>query len=266
VRVHPPRVRRPRALTASVLLVLPLLLLLPALAHAQPSVTGTWQTLGARMPISPIRVALLFTGKILVVAGSENDPGTTEYRAALFDPGAETTRVQSIPWDLFCNAMSQLPDGSILTTGGNRQYNPFRGIRTVTIFDPIAEQFRQVEDMADGRWYPSNVLLADGRTATFGGWLEYSGGTNSTVEIYDTVDGWSPPFQAPFTPALYPWLHLLPDGTAFYAGSSPDTRIFDPGTLSWSGVVAGTHFTAGRQYGYSVLLPLDPADGYRPRA
>jgi hypothetical protein len=43
-------------------------------ALAQAQVTGQWVTLPYLMPINPIRVALLHTGKVLVVAGSENDP------------------------------------------------------------------------------------------------------------------------------------------------------------------------------------------------
>jgi len=53
---------------------------------------------------------------------------------------------QTIPWDLFCNAMTFLPDGRVLTVGGNLQYNPFRGIRTTTVFDPATERFSQVQD------------------------------------------------------------------------------------------------------------------------
>ena len=38
-----------------------------------PHVTGTWVTLPYPMPINPISATLLHSGKILVVAGSEND-------------------------------------------------------------------------------------------------------------------------------------------------------------------------------------------------
>ncbi len=74
----------------------------------------------------------------------------------MWDPVTGAFATQSIPWDLFCNAMTFLPDGRVLTVGGNLQYNPFRGIRTTTVFDPATQQFSQVQDMARGRWYPSN--------------------------------------------------------------------------------------------------------------
>ena len=181
---------------------------------------GEWHTLGQTVPINPIHAALLRTGRVLLVAGSENDPTVTTYRATVWDPATGTFATQTVPWDLFCNAMTFLPDGRVLTVGGNLQYNPFRGIRTTTVFDPATEQFSQLQDMARGRWYPSNVALADGRTMTFSGWME-TGGTNNAVELYSVPGGWSAEFMAPFTPPVYPRLHLLPNG-----------RVFDPALRS----------------------------------
>ncbi len=239
--------------------------LVPEPARGQASRVGQWRTLPYTTPINPIHVALLRTGKVLIAAGSENDSTHTTFRAAVYDPRAGAFALQTVPWDLFCNAMSQLPDGRILVTGGNAQYNPFRGLRTTTIFDPATSEFIQVQDMAHGRWYPSNAALADGRTMTFSGWLETAGVPNTAVEIYSVPTGWSPEFRAPFTPPLYPWLHLLPNGKVFLSGSHPGSRIFDPATRTWSAVVASTRYGQDRRYGSSVLLPLRPAEGHRPR-
>src|SRR5258708_40378515 len=46
----------------------------PGLGQAQT--VGKWSTLSYTMPINPIHVALLFNGKILVVAGSGNCPAS----------------------------------------------------------------------------------------------------------------------------------------------------------------------------------------------
>src|SRR5262249_34020114 len=70
---------------------------LPPEARAQtcaanvPHVTGTWVTLPYQMPINPISATLMYTGKVLIVAGSENDAknnskGAESYRAAVWDP------------------------------------------------------------------------------------------------------------------------------------------------------------------------------------
>jgi hypothetical protein len=256
----------PARRSAVLLLILAaaVLALAPPDAAAQVGAVGEWRTLPQTSPINPIHVALLRTGRVLIVAGSENDPTVTSYRAAVWDPGSGAFAVQTIPWDLFCNAMSFLPDGRVLTTGGNLQYNPFRGIRTTTIFDPVTEAFAQVQDMARGRWYPSNVALADGRTMTFSGWLE-NGGTNNAVEIYTVPGGWSAERFAPFTPPLYPWLHLLPDGRVFQSGAQVSSHVFTPGSQTWTTNVARTAYPNERTYGSSVLLPLRPGEGYRAR-
>jgi len=251
-------------LVVLMLVVLAQGLVRPGPAGSQSNVVGEWRLLPQTVPINPIHAALLRTGRILIVSGSENDPTITTYRAAIWDPATSTFAVQNIPWDLFCNAMSFLPDGRVLTTGGNLQYNPFRGIRTTTIFDPATQQFTQVQDMAHGRWYPSNLALPDGRTMTFSGWLE-TGGTNQAVELYTIPNGWGPEHQAPFTPSLYPWLHLLPGGGVFDAGAQTTSHVFDPSTQSWSDAIATTGYPNERTYGSSVLLPLKPSDNYRAR-
>lgn len=236
----------------------------PPDAAGQVSAVGEWRQLSGTMPINPIHVALLRTGRVLVVAGTENDPTVTTSRAAVWNPATGAFAVKTVPWDLFCNGMAFLPDGRVLIVGGNLQYNPFRGIRTTTVFDPATERFMEVQEMARGRWYPSVLALPDGRTATFSGWLE-SGGTNNTVEFYRVPSGWSQEFPAPFVPPLYPWLHLLPDGRVFHSGAQPSSHIFNPTTRTWTTNVARTLYGEERTYGSSVLLPLRAAEGYRAR-
>jgi len=257
--------RHPRALLAALLLTAVAAALPPLPAAAQSDVTGEWRMLSATSPINPIHVALLRTGKVLIASGSENDPTHTTFRSAVWDPRTGAFSVTEIPWDLFCNGMSQLADGRILIVGGNLQYNPFRGLKTTTIFEPTSETYIQVQDMARGRWYPSNTLLGDGKTVTFSGWLENAGVPNRAVEIYDVASGWSPELVAPWTPPLYPWMHLLPNGRVFVSGSQPGSHVFDPASRAWTLDVARTRYGQDRRYGSSVLLPLRPDDGYRPR-
>jgi hypothetical protein len=236
----------------------------PGLVTAQANITGQWQTLPTTMPVNPIHVGLMRTGKILVVAGSENDASQTVYRAAVYDPKSGTTVPQTVPWDLFCNGMTFLADGRALIVGGNIHYYPFYGAKTTTIFDPATEKFIQVQDMAHGRWYPSNTVLDDGGTVTFGGYTE-TGPTNQAVEIYDVPTGWSPEYQAPFLPPLYPWMHLLPSGTLFFSGSTTSSHYFSPTTATWQTNVASTNYVGERTYGSSVLLPMSAASGWKPR-
>src|SRR5262245_56329747 len=234
-------------------------------AGAQANATGQWQTLNIQMPINPVHVGLLRTGKVLVTAGSENDPDEHEAgtsRAALWDLSTGKFTLYDLLWDIFCNGMGFLPDGRAIVVGGTEQYDPFTGEPRATVFDPVTEQFVQVESMAHGRWYATTTAMSDGRMLTFSG-LNEADVINQAVELYTVASGWSAELQAPWTPPLYPWLHLLPDGRVFASGANPDSHFFDPATAEWTtGPV--TNYGQIRTYGSSVLLGLNPPD-YVPR-
>src|SRR2546428_5301909 len=180
----------------ALLVSLPMLgtLALADTVEAQANVVGEWRTLPYLMPSTPIHVGLMRAGRVASAAGSEYDPSLATRRAAVWDPGSGMITVQSIDWDFFCNGMAFLPDGRLLVTGGTLRYDPFSGLRTVTIFDPVTERFIQAQDMAHGRWYPTTTALGDGRTSTFSGLTETygSGDINNTVEIYSVPAGWGP--------------------------------------------------------------------------
>ncbi len=242
-----------------------LLLCCAPLAHGQANVTGTWQTLPTLMPINPVHTALLSNGKILVVSGSGNYTAQTTFLVGLWDPSTNSfTNGPQQSWDMFCNGMIVLPDGRAFIVGGNLQYDPFFGWKRTSIYDPVTAKYADMEDMAHGRWYPTDTVLGDGRVMTFSG-LDEAGNTNSTVEIYKVGAGWSAPLTASWTPPLYPRMHVLPSGKVFYSGWTTQSRTFDPSTNSWSGVIANTNYGGVRNYGSSVLLPLTPANGYKPR-
>ena len=246
--------------------------LVPAwqIAAAQPQVTGQWVTLPYLMPINPIRVDLLRNGKVLIVAGSENEPGNqANSKAAVWDLAAQTITVQSMLWDVFCNGGTFFADGRCMVVGGTVQYDPFYGDPRVTVFDPLTNKFTQLHSMAHGRWYATAITLQDGRVMAWSG-LDETGQTNQTVEIYQVGVGWSPPCSAGFTPPLYPWLHLLPNGLVFYSGSTPASDFFDPSqanpAITGSGWTFGPahYYGLDRTYGTSILLPLLPPN-YTPR-
>jgi len=247
----------------------------PGLGQAQT--VGKWSTLSYTMPINPIHVALLHNGKILVVAGSGNCPASqpgcpsgspygpaNNSGALLLDPSNGNITQFSVSSDMFCNGMVVLPDGRAFINGGTLAYDPFLGSLKSTLFDPATNTFDDVQNMAHGRWYPTVLTLGDGRIMTFSGFLETGAGTNTTVEFYTVGSGWSPPFTAPFTPDLYPRLHLLPNGKVFYSGPSPVSQLFDPSTKTWTLNVASTNYGSTRSYGSSVLLGLTPANNYDP--
>ena len=243
-----------------------LLILLPFAqsAHGQASTQGQWQTLPYTMPINPVHVALLYNGKVVIVSGSGNVAGNTNFRAALWDPQAGTITTQPVAWDMFCNGMVVLPDGRPFVMGGTLQYDPFHGELSTSTYDPATNTFTTQQSMAHGRWYPTGTVLGDGRTMIFSG-LDENGSTNTWVEFYSASSGWSAAFAAPWTPPLYPRMHLLPNGNVFYSGSTISSSLFNPSTNTWTTNIALTNYSGTRTYGSSVLLPLTPANNYAPK-
>ena len=216
------------------------------LLMGQVQTIGQWATMSYTMPINPIHVALLHNGKILVVAGSGNCPASlagcpsgppfgpsNNSGALLLDPTNGNVTQFNVSWDMFCNGMVVLPDGRAFINGGTLAYDPFQGSLMSSIFDPATNTFTDAPNMAHGRWYPTVLTLGDGRIMTFSGFLETGENTNTTVEFYTVGSGWSQPFTAPFTPDLYPRLHLLPNGKVFYSGAPPVSNLFDPSTNTW---------------------------------
>src|SRR5260370_20563949 len=245
------------------LLVLLVLSCFCASVLGQAAVQGQWSTLHYLMPINPVHMALMNNGLVLVVSGSGNVPTNTTHPAAVRDTQAGSITTQPLGWDMFCNGMTILPDGRPFVVGGTLQYDPFYGQLKTSAFEPATGTFTDLESMAHGRWYPTVTTLGNGTVMTFSG-LADTGGTNTAVEIYTVGSGWSQEYPAPWTPPLYPRLHLLPNGTVFYSGSTTSSSIFDPSTHTWTVGVAQTNYSGTRTYGTSVLLPLTPDSGYKP--
>ena len=264
---------------ANALAFLLLISVMQPAAMSQANLQGQWNTLSTSMPINPVHVALLSNGKLLVIAGSGNcgpaQPGcptgppygpSNGSGALLLNPvSGQTISQLSLSWDMFCNGMVLLEDGRPFIAGGNLQYYPsFYGEPQAAIFDPLANTFSNTPNMAHGRWYPTLVTLGDGRVMTFSG-LNETGSTNLAVEFYSADSGWSPEYIAPWTPDLYPRLHLLPNGKVFYSGKQTISKLFDPSTNTWNTQVATTNYSGWRTYGSSVLLPLRPSNNYDPK-
>src|SRR5262249_6115030 len=247
--------------SVATLMACAVLCLVPAGASAQscparnvPHLTGTWATLPYEMQINPISATLLGDGKVLIIAGSENDasnnaPGAESYRAAVWDPAGapgSNIAVQSLTYDVFCSGTALLADGRAFVVGGTSDYS-FKGDNRASIFNPITEAFQQSQSMADGRWYGTATTPGHGRILAFSG-LGSGGATNTTTEIWDMTrpgPGWTSPVAAPFTPPLYPRMFLLPNGRVFYTGQGSGTQnanawFVDPATQAWTVSAATT--------------------------
>ena len=246
--------------------ILPLWLFLLCLpdALAQANVYGRWTTLPQTMPLNPVHIALMHTGKVLLISGSGYKTNTN-FLAAVWDPQTDSFSLQAESWDMFCNGMVVQMDGHPIVAGGTLQSFPtFLGSSNTSIFDPATGTFTSTRTMAHGRWYPTLVNLGDGQIAIFSG-LDENGATNSTVEIWTSGSGWSAPVNEDWVPPLYPRIHLLPNGSLFYSGPTGSSRIISAPTWIWSPPMAYTNNGRDRTYGTSVLLPFTLANNYKPR-
>jgi hypothetical protein len=233
-----------------------------AAAAPEPAAVGRWIPKFS-IPSVAVHAVMLPTGKVLYFTGP--DIG----HAYLLDPVTQTTENvdppslpgQTSPANIFCAGQSLLADGRVLIVGGTVTRRV--GARTIFTFDPFTKTWARHPDMRHGRWYPSQLLLADGRTAILDG-LDERGEpfTNPDIEVYDTsVDTVSVAAVRGMTgqpPAggLYPHLFLMPSGRALVAGPQREDSWFfesSPGAgLTWEDA---PNLTTRRSWASGVLMP-----------
>ncbi|HSS49337.1 MAG TPA: galactose oxidase-like domain-containing protein [Thermoanaerobaculia bacterium] len=237
-----------------------------AMVEAVPVQNGRWDTLPSSMPINPVHVALMHTGKVLIVSGSGNDPDNKDLQAGVWDPKTHTIKTFKISWDMFCNGMVVLPSGRPFVLGGTLSYDipphGFFGEPRTAAFDPASEKFVDMPKMSGGRWYPTGTVLGNGSVLVYSG-FGTTGGINPTVQIW-TGKAWTAAGTAFAGVPLYPREHVLPNGKVFVSGAKPVSQLYDPVAHTFT-AVATTNLPNDRNYGTSVLLPLTPANGFKPK-
>jgi plastocyanin len=221
---------------------------------------GMWEILPCDSQALAVHAVLMHTGKVLFFAGSGNYiPRHTAHdmRGVVWDYEAGTFHTPETPYDVFCAGQTTLADGKVLISGGTEQYDPFIGLRSAWLFDPIIEEWIRVGSMARGRWYPTLLTLGDGSVLA-------TVGTGGEFERFTTVDGWADTGPSRNWP-LYSHLILLEDGRILrtgghLGGESIDGLIFDPASAAET-VVPGLRAQDHRDEAFSVLLP--PAQDQR---
>ena len=262
-------------------------------AHAsagEPSEVGSWAApfvMTSNYEGYAIHAAMLPTGKVLMWGYPINVEqaafrGNESY-AWLWDPalgyGADavedvTPVIAGENVSIYCSGMSFLPDGRVLVVGGtlswgtddpDDEFTEFAGLDRALIFDPADETWTDLPRAtgSDGRWYPTQVLLPDGRTFVISGLSDDPPGglLNDAHEIYDPVTNSFTLLDSAEqrrTTELYPHLFAMPDGKVLMAGPNPDdSAIFDPGNLAdpWTDLPP---LASQRIGGNAVLLPEGP--------
>jgi galactose oxidase-like protein len=198
--------------------------------------------------------------------------------------------------DLFCSEMVSLADGRIAAVGGSDWYNEpvfldqnkgdarhlgaveVSGIRNVQIFNPTTNAFEQSGHMKYQRWYPSAIVMPDGKMIVYSGVQKLIKSTQlSSVRRSETWDPATEQFTENYTGPqsenslpTQPRLFLAPNGKIFYGGAGQSwipfgqaadealwalQQFYDPQTKQWEVIGVnplGVHDTA-----YSAILPMD---------
>ncbi|MCZ6812311.1 MAG: DUF1929 domain-containing protein [Planctomycetota bacterium] len=219
-------------------------------AGGNPAEVGQWLP-PQPWPVIAIHAAVLPTGKVLHYSYPGGGPGSL---AVIWDPESGQFDPVPVDTDLFCSGQSFLPNGFVYLTGGN-DYNCKKGPqgRQFThIFNPFTRGWAQLELMVDGRWYPTNLTLGDGRVLILSG-------VNRLCELNPIMEIFTPGLGLEVVPegerevSLYPRLHLLSSGKIAHVGAENLTATFDLDAGLWEFV----DFTnlGWRCEGTSVLLP-----------
>lgn len=258
---------------------------------------GQGHTMTDHRGLFVLHAALLHTGEVLCFSGHV-EVAMYAPLCYLFDPSNSGALLSPIAFppgaDLFCCHYVMVPDGRLLAMGGSQHdahhpvsgdvvYRGSTGSKTIGLFDPVARSWSLSStggtrnELRQGRWYPTAVLLPDGRVAVFSGRreLDETGSFPAGVSppgIADMVELLVPPdwSSVELTGAtrelpIYPGLHLAKDGRIYFTHTNWGQEIASPNTLSiaiGAGATSATWTDHGvmpvhprREEGMSVLLP-----------
>jgi len=227
-------------------------------SSADPAETGEWSR-QVPLGIVGIHAAVLHTGKVLYYELSGSQIGSA---ARVFNPETLGTIDVSLSFrrNIMCSGMSFLPDGRLLATGGDPDDDGQADLGTgnphTTVFDPETNGWSRHDEMDFDRWYPSNVLLPDGRTLIIGGQSAPGGGDNfiKVMEVFDPerMRVSRMPDGATKWMGLYPRTVLLADGRVLKAGKGVRAFSFDPDRPRWTEVAE----LLGGDRKQGVIVPL----------
>jgi galactose oxidase len=160
--------------------------------------------------------------------------------------------------DMFGNGHAFTEEGDLFMAGGAQPYDAQGN------WPGIADVFKRsssgawsiLPKMSLERWYPTVTLLPNGEMLVSSGTALQNNGVNLRLnEVYRKDGTWRALTGATRKyPALYPWLHVRPDGRIFNSGPQRDMAILETsGAGSWTDIGAERDDT-NRGYGSSVMF------------
>jgi hypothetical protein len=207
------------------------------------AIRGRWGPL-ITSPVVGIHVHLLPTGKVLFWGRA----GV----AQLWDPTNQSAGFApaAAPYTLFCAGHTFLPDGRLYVVGGHSVGT--RGIPNTVLYDTTTGAWTMAGPMAQGRYYPTTTVLANGEVLAISGTDELQNHV-TTPEVgngttWRRLTSASLDIGQPYYPAMF----LAPNGKVFLAGFPQTTRYLDvSGTGTWTTV--GDRVVADRTMGSAVM-------------
>jgi Kelch motif/Galactose oxidase, central domain len=195
---------------------------------------------------------LLANGKVLVVGGSRQVVGTTNWVttdfADLYDPvTGRWSPTGSLNTPRSDHIAVRLDNGKVLVAGGERELLGTI-LSSAEIYDPDTGIWSATGNLSVARASHKATLLADGKVLVTGGGSgkDYWAGLD-TAELYDPFTGTWRPTGTMNSPRSLHTATLLPDGrvlvvggihrgTASYYEFVRVTEIYDPATGRWTAI------------------------------
>ncbi len=185
-----------------------------------------------------IHAAMLPTGKVLLwgpPVGGFNDSTTL---AVLWDPVTGQQERVDPPANIYCSGQAFLADGQLLVVGGElTRLNGVKGLNKILTFDPFSKTWTEQPSMAQGRWYPSQVLLPDGRQVIIQGSIQEAS-TQVTPPVQQIINTTIQVFNPPATRGGQGTLTTLAGelggpGMPPIGDLYPNLRVMPSGRTSW---------------------------------
>lgn len=221
---------------------------------AQP--VGHWSDV-IPLPVIPIHAQMLPTGDVMFWDRHHDDLGNMyDGDPRLWNPATGVvTATAPVTYGVFCSGHSFMADGRLLISGGHIADTV--GEPKASIYDPFTDSWERLPDMNNGRWYPSNVTLANGDVLVVAGTIQ-AGQVNLVPQVWGvSTNAWRYLIGAlqgnfPDYADVYPFTHLAPNGQVFVAGPQQMARYLDTsGIGEWTAVASST--LAYRDFGTSVM-------------
>lgn len=260
---------------------------------------GEWQRLRPEFDLDMVAIhaVLLASGEVLFFAGDETDYNNmAKAETRRWDPISARFETPSFPnpRNLFCGGQCVLPDGRVLAAGGHAfQFPDFnqpgdirhQGCdRDIHVYSRATDSWSRFPSMLTSRWYPTCVLLPNGRVLIVSGYMTGVPPNpaaspiplvNPSFDLFDPTTGTlntaqNRPFLSPVSDNLdlYPFLKVLPGG-ALFVHTRDRSRLFFADSTPAGGALGVTLSPEvylqvsknARTYpaqGACVLLPLEP--------